>query len=100
MNDFFHQSPSLWSSVIPLCLCGGTLSSPLRHRGPQSFTERSLLPSSQSQSQRVQFNEALSVTLVVDRVCLERRDALVIQRIRRTPADDDYIAAIKLQSHV
>ena len=51
---------------------------------------------SQSESQRVQLDETFSIALVVNRVSLKRGDLLVVERIWRTPPDDDRVSAKEL----
>src|SRR5438552_4189510 len=64
----------------------------------QRSTE-SLRFASQSQPQRVQLDESFRVTLVVNCVGFERRNALVVERIRRAATDDDNVPTIELKSH-
>src|SRR4051812_22141062 len=55
--------------------------------------------SADAQSQRVQADEALGVALVVDRVLLEGREGLAVERARRLAADDLHRPLEQLEPH-
>src|SRR5262249_11537527 len=51
----------------------------------------------QSETKRIELDEAVGVRLVVDRVFLERDVALAVERIRARAPDHNHIALIELQ---
>src|SRR5256714_1614134 len=53
-----------------------------------------------SQPKRVELDEAFGVALVVDRVGLEGREPLLVERVRRATTDDDDVAAVELHARL
>src|SRR5204863_10036882 len=55
---------------------------------------------SRSQPERVELDEAFGVALVVDRVGLEGREPLLVERVRRATTDNDDASAVELHARL